>query len=68
MTSDDYRSYLLQMWRVGDDDGGWRARLENVETGERQGFASMEMLVEFLKGLGTEEGQPAKDDSKDRDG
>ena len=51
MTTDDYRSYLLQLWRVENNGGCWRARLENVETGERQGFASLERLVEFLQSL-----------------
>ena len=55
MTTDDYRSYLLQLWRAEDENGCWRARLENVETGERQGFASLERLVEFLQGLCKEE-------------
>jgi hypothetical protein len=60
MVSDDYRSYLLQLWRAEDDDGCWRARLEDVATGERQGFASLERLVEFLQSLcqdGASEGE-----------
>ena len=51
MVTDEYRAYLLRLWRVEDDGGNWRARLENVETGEAQGFASLEKLIEFLQGL-----------------
>jgi hypothetical protein len=57
MVTDQYRAYLLRMWRVDDDGGYWRARLENVETGEAQGFASLAKLIEFLQSLG-EDGEP----------
>ena len=68
MVSDDYRSYLLQLWRAEDDDGCWRARLENVETGERQGFASLEMLVAFLMKLDMEGFRPGKEGGETIDG
>ena len=68
MVTDDYRSYLLQLWRVEDENGCWRARLENVETGERQGFASLEMLMEFLRRLDIEGNQPGKEGGEDIDG
>jgi hypothetical protein len=51
MVTDEYRAYLLRLWRVEDDGGYWRARLENVDTGEQQGFASIEKLIEFLQTL-----------------
>jgi hypothetical protein len=54
MVTDAYRAYLLRLWRVEDDGRGWRARLENVETGEAQGFASLKMLIEFLQDLDDE--------------
>ena len=54
MLSDEYRAYLLRLWRVQTDGQSWRAMLENVETGERQGFASLEKLIEFLQKLGGE--------------
>ena len=45
-----YYSYLLRLWQVKKDDGQeWRASLENVETGEKHGFASLEELFVFLK-------------------
>ena len=68
MVTDDYRSYLLQLWRVEDENGCWRARLENVETGERQGFASLERLVEFLMKLDMEGIRPGKEGGEDIDG
>ena len=53
--ADEYRSYLLRLWRVEDDGEKWRALLEEVETGKRQGFATMQKLIEFLQGLGEKE-------------
>jgi hypothetical protein len=45
-----YVSYLLRLWRTGNEEkAAWRASLENPLTGERQGFASLEELVAFLR-------------------
>ena len=41
-----YFSYLLRLWR---EDGGWRASLENIGADRRTGFASLEMLFEYLR-------------------
>ena len=45
-----YLAYLLRVWHVTDEDGApaWRASLEDVQTGERQGFGSLEQLLAFL--------------------
>ena len=45
-----YRAYLLRVWQVlGDDEvPAWRASLEDVQTGERHGFGSLEQLLAFL--------------------
>ena len=45
-----YLAYLLRVWRVTGDDGApvWRASLEDVQTGTRQGFGSLEQLLAFL--------------------
>jgi hypothetical protein len=43
-------SYLLRLWQA--EQGGawvWRASLENAQTGERRGFASLATLFGFLK-------------------
>jgi hypothetical protein len=51
-----YLSYLLRLWQVdtageGEAVGGteWRGSLESPLTGERQGFASPDELIEFLQ-------------------
>ena len=52
MTSDqpDYRSYLLRLWQVKEDDRhSWRASLEDTRTGELMGFADLDALVDYLK-------------------
>ncbi|MCP4426288.1 MAG: hypothetical protein GY803_17490 [Chloroflexi bacterium] len=42
-------SYLLRLWSVQNNEGRrWRYSLENVQTGERHGFASLETLCAFL--------------------
>jgi len=44
-----YLSYLLRLWQTSD--GGqqvWRVSLECPGTGERQGFASLKDLMDFL--------------------
>ena len=48
--NEDYRSFLLRMWCVKDEAGwDWRLSMENVETGELTGFASLDDLVTFLR-------------------
>jgi hypothetical protein len=44
-----YLAYLLRLWQVNDDGKPvWRASLESPHTGERHGFANLEMLFAFL--------------------
>ena len=45
----DYLSYLLRLWRVGEEEATWRASLESSHTGERKGFASLDDLFGFLR-------------------
>jgi hypothetical protein len=45
-----YLSYLLRLWQI--KSGGelvWRMSLENPHTHQRQGFASLEALFDFLR-------------------
>ena len=45
-----YLAYLLRLWQVRDNNEMvWRASLEDPHSGERRGFASLEMLVAFLQ-------------------
>jgi len=46
---EDYRSYLLRLWREGQTADAWRASLQSVITGERRGFASLDALLDFLR-------------------
>jgi hypothetical protein len=53
---DDYRSYLLRMWRVQVEEGSdWRASLEEVQTGELYGFPNLVTLIDYLEGLACSE-------------
>lgn len=48
-----YLSYLLRYWEERGPQPSqpaiWRFSLEDVETGERRGFANLEALVAFLQ-------------------
>lgn len=44
-----YRSYLLRLWRRGaEQPAAWTVALEDVRTGERRGFASLEEALRYL--------------------
>ena len=45
-----YLAYMLRLWQVSSDgEPIWRASLESPHTGERHGFANLEMLFAFLE-------------------
>jgi hypothetical protein len=45
-------SYLLRLWQVSSNgEQAWRILLENVQTGEKRGFASLEELLAYLRRL-----------------
>jgi hypothetical protein len=45
-----YLAYMLRMWRVEAEEGTvWRASVESPHTGERDGFANLEVLFAFLE-------------------
>jgi hypothetical protein len=48
-----YYSYLLRMW-VSREQGRteWRVQLQDVRTGQRLGFSSLERLFAFLEDQG----------------
>ncbi len=46
----NYHSYLLRLWQVHGNEGfGWRASLEDVQTGEMIGFQDLAALVSYLE-------------------
>jgi hypothetical protein len=46
----DYLAYLLRLWQAKiEGQTTWRASLESSLTGERQGFASLDDLFEYLR-------------------
>jgi hypothetical protein len=45
----DYQSYLLRLWRVDAGESGVQASLESTQTGERRGFANLEVMFDFLR-------------------
>jgi len=45
-----YLSYLLRLWETSDGEKDvWRASVERPGTGERQSFADVQTLFEFLQ-------------------
>jgi hypothetical protein len=67
MAEDEYRAYLLRLWRVEDNGKRWRARLEDIGTGESLGFGSLGQLLAFLQRLGDEGDQPGKEGGEKTD-
>ena len=50
LTQNNYHSYLLRLWQVQTEAGpGWRASLEDVQTGELLGFEDLAALQRFLE-------------------
>jgi hypothetical protein len=45
-----YLAFLLRLWQVEEDGCHiWRASLEDPDTGERRGFASLNLLTNYLR-------------------
>lgn len=50
----NYHSYLLRFWEERGDASApstWRFSLEDPQTSERHGFASLDALVEWIQSL-----------------
>ncbi|MFZ2097084.1 MAG: hypothetical protein WAV05_10640 [Anaerolineales bacterium] len=59
-----YYSYLLRMWQVPtNNERTWRIQLENVQTGEKSGFASLEDLFTCLRKVTKGEDHPSGEGS-----
>ncbi len=46
-TANTYRSYLVRFWQ-SNEQGGWRASAQCVQTGNTVLFANVESLLAFL--------------------
>jgi hypothetical protein len=45
-----YLAYMLRLWQISSDgEPIWRTSLESPHSGERHGFANLEMLFAFLE-------------------
>jgi hypothetical protein len=54
-----YLSYLLRLWQASEGDTQvWRASLDSPGTRERQGFASLEDLFDFLQAQTGSQSEP----------
>jgi hypothetical protein len=60
-----YISYLLRLWKTTSGDKVfWRTSLENSQTGERQGFASLDALLNYLQQQTEPETEPKEHDKE----
>jgi hypothetical protein len=60
-----YYSYLLRMWQVPTNgERTWRIQLENVQTGEKSGFTSLEKLLVYLNQVVNGEDNPSGEGSQ----
>ncbi len=49
-TALQYLSYLLRLWQVNQDgESVWHASLQDSRTGEKYGFARLELLFGFIQ-------------------
>ena len=48
MPTREYKAYLLRLWRESHE-AAWRAMLENPNSNERIGFATLGELVAYLE-------------------
>ena len=52
----EQQAYMLRMWLAGD---AWQASLQEVRTGRRIGFSSLEALFTFLMDAAEKHDRPA---------
>jgi hypothetical protein len=62
-----YSSYLLRIWHSPEGDPqGWRVSLQDLVTGERLGFATLESLFAFFETAETEANGFKRKESEDQ--
>lgn len=59
-----YHAYLLRIWREAEGMP-WRATLQNPHTGEQEGFASVDQLIDFIRNK-TEGQESSAESSQDQ--
>ena len=55
----DYLAFLLRLWRE-DESTPWRAQVVDPRTGERQAFADLSKLFDFLRDRTEPDGERAQ--------
>jgi len=64
----EYLAYMLRIWSVRDNGKIlWRASVENAQTGERRGFASLGDLFEYLQSQAAAMSEPKMLEKKKTD-
>lgn len=64
----EYLAYMLRIWSVRDNGKIlWRASVENAQTGERRGFASLSDLFEYLQSQAAAMSEPKMLEKKKTD-
>lgn len=66
MEQPDYQSYLLRLWRVDEGENGVQASLESTHTGERRGFANLEVMLDFLRRQMAAQSERGSDERRER--
>ena len=57
-------SFLLRLWQVpANEEHDWRILLENVQTGEKRGFASLEDFLVYLSQVTAETNETSSEGS-----
>jgi len=63
-----YLSYMLRLWETSNGEKQiWRASLESPGSGQRQAFASLQSLIDFLEAqIGPQPDEDRKPDTPGR--
>jgi hypothetical protein len=60
-----YFSYLLRIWQIPvNGEKARRILLENIQTGEKRGFSSLEELTVYLNQVSSQENQTSGEGSQ----
>jgi hypothetical protein len=65
MDDSDYQAYLLRLWKAKSDGEQWRAQLVRIDTGEKMGFSSLAVLIQYLHNLDSSTDSAWRDENKE---